>query len=93
MIFDGDDPGFSLWNARRYALCLKGVAVPVCAIAAVAQLHCALGRSLSSAAAGVVANLDRGHEEAERSAFCIGDGVQLRIHTFGATDEAPKAPF
>ena len=31
--------------------------------------------------AGVVADLACGHEEAERSAFSIGDGVQLRIHT------------
>lgn len=42
----------------------------------------------------MVAHLASGHEDAERPTFCIGDGVQLRIHTaFGATDEAPKTPF
>ena len=26
--------------------------------------------------------------------YCIGDGVQLGVHTpFDASDEAPKAPF
>jgi len=61
------------------------------------SIHCAWIDRLASrprGSAGVVANLASRQEEAERSNFCIGDGVQLGVHTpFGASDEASKAPF
>jgi hypothetical protein len=43
---------------------------------------------------GIIAELARGHEEAERSTVGIGNGVKLRVHaSFGATDEPPETPL
>ena len=43
---------------------------------------------------GVVADLSGSHEEAERTAVCVGYGVELRVHAvFGVTNQAPEIPF
>ena len=48
----------------------------------------------SRRSAGIIADLACGHEEAERTAVGIGDGVELRVHApFGVADQPPKIPF
>ena len=43
---------------------------------------------------GVVADLARRHEEAQRAAVRIGDGMELGVHAaFGAADQAAEVPF
>lgn len=43
--------------------------------------------------AGIIADRACGHEEAERTTICIGDGMQLRVHApFGTADQPSKIP-
>ena len=95
VVFDGYSPGFSARNAGRYALCLKGVPVPVCVVATVGGHPLCLGQIIQQrCSAGVIAYLASGREKSERATVGIGDGVELRIHAaFGATDQPPEAPF
>lgn len=42
----------------------------------------------------VVTDLAGGHEEAQRAAVGVGNGMQLRVHaTLGAANQAAKIPF
>jgi hypothetical protein len=95
VVFDGDEPESSAGNAGRYALCSKGVLVPVCTMAAVARHPLRPWQIIEQrGSAGVVADLASSHEEAEQSTLCIGDGVQLDIYpAFGVTYTTPKAAF
>ena len=81
--------------AGRYALCLKGVPVPVRVIATIGEHPLRLGQIVQQlCSAGIITDLTSGHEEAERATVSIGDCVQLGVHAaFGATDEPLEAPF
>ena len=68
---------------------------PIGVIAAIAEQPLCLWQLIEQGCrAGIVADLPGGHKEAQRTAVRVAHGVQLRVHApFGATDEAPKAPF
>ena len=95
VVFDGHDPGFPSRNAGCDALCLKGVPVPVCAVAAVSQHPLGPGQIIEQRrSAGVVADLASGHEEADWAAVGFSNGVKLYVDSsFGTTDEPPETPF
>src|SRR3546814_13292744 len=47
-----------------------------------------------SGRARVIADLPGGHEEADRAAICIGDGMKLGVHAaLRAADQASRTPF
>ena len=68
---------------------------PVRVVAPVAQQPLRSWQAVQqSGGAGVVADLARCHEEPDRAAERIGDGVQLRVQpALRAPDQAPASPF
>jgi hypothetical protein len=68
---------------------------PVCVVAAVAKQPLRFRQIIEQrCSAGVVADLARGHEEAQGTPPLIGESMKLRVQTaFGASDQPPKIPF
>jgi len=82
-------------NTGLDALRLQSLSEPVGVIAAVTQQPFRFGQVVQqSRSSGVVADLPGGHEEAERAAVGVGDGVKLGVHAaLCAADQAPEIPF
>jgi len=83
------------WDAGLDAFGLQSVPEPVGIIAAVTEQPLRFWHLVQQGRrAGIIADLARGHEEAERAAVGIADGVQLGVHpAFGAADQAAETPF
>ena len=82
-------------DAGLDAFGLEGIPEPVGVIASVAEQPLRLGQVVEQrCGSGVVADLARGHEEAQGAAVRIADGKELRVHAaFGAPDQALEIPF
>jgi len=95
VVSDGLEPRPPTWDAWLDALGLRGIPEPVGVVTAVAEQPSRLGQIVEQCGhTGVVADLSGGHEEAERTAVCVGQAMELRVHaTFGATNQAPEIPF
>jgi hypothetical protein len=79
------------FNASLNQSALAGSLEPVALTGSMAPVGqhplCIWQAAQKGSGTGVVADLVSRHEEADRAAFCIGDGVQLRIHaTLGSAD-------
>ncbi len=83
------------WDARLDALDLESVSEPIGVVAAVAEKPLRLGQVVEQRRRTcVVADLAGGHEEAQRAAVRVGDGMQLGVHAaLGAPDQAAGTPF
>src|SRR5690606_4344386 len=95
VIFDGFGAGFAPRNARLYAPFPESIPEPVRVISSVAQQPLRVGKIVEQrGSASIIADLACSHEEAERATVCIGDGVQLCVHSpFRAADQPPRPPF
>ena len=88
-MFDGPGTGLPAWDARCYPFVFQRISEPVGIIAPVGQQPIGGWQAAEQGrSAGIVADLTCGHEEADRSSLCIGDGMQFGIHaTFGSADQ------
>lgn len=95
VVTDSLGPGFPTRDAGRDALGLQGVSEPICVIAPVAQQPLRLRQAVQQGgSAGVVADLARCHEQADRASIRVGHSVQLGVQAaFGASDQPPETPF
>ena len=72
------------WNTGLDDVLMQDISEPVCVIAAAAEQRCRTT---------VIADLAGSHEEAQRAAIRVSGRMELRVHaTFGATNQAAKAP-
>ena len=83
------------WDAGLDAFGLQSVPELIGIIAAVAEQPLRPWHLVQQGRrAGMIGDLACGHEDAERAAVGIADGVQLGINpAFGAADQAAETPF
>jgi hypothetical protein len=75
-MLDGFDARLPAWNAGLYPFVFQRFPEPVSVITAVGQQPIRIWQAAQQGRrAGVVAYLACGHEEAERAALSVGDGM------------------
>jgi hypothetical protein len=80
VMLDGFAARLPTRDAGLYSLVFQGISEPIGIIAPVSQQPFSFGQAAQQRCrTGVVAHLSRRHEEPDRAAFRIGDGVQLAL--------------
>ncbi|CAM8671106.1 hypothetical protein MCEREM30_00825 [Paracoccaceae bacterium] len=89
VVLDWLATGFPAWDARLYPLVFQRICEPVSVIAPVGQQPLRLWQAAQQGRrAGIVADLACGHEEADRAAIGLGDGMQIGVHAaLGSADQ------
>jgi hypothetical protein len=89
VMLDGFAARLPAWDAGLYPFVFQRFPEPVSVIAPVSQQPVCLRQAAQQGdRTGVVANLACRHEEADRAAIGIGDGMQLGVHAaLGSTDQ------
>ena len=88
-MLDGFAARLPAGNAGLYPLVFQRFPEPVSVIATVGQQPLRLWQAAQQGRrTGVVADLAGGHEEADRAALGVGDGMQLGVHAaLGSADQ------
>ena len=88
-MLDGLSARLPARDARLYPFVCLCISEPVGIIAPVGQQPLRLWQTTQQGSCpGVIADLACGHDEADRAAFRVGDGMQFGVHAaFGSTDQ------